>query len=456
MKLVRRLRMTPLRFVRRVSVSIGSCVRLDRNSFDARDKELAMAEFEARMQVAPASGPTSAPAPTDRSSESAAASDSVPMVELWTGRRAEFAKLLAGRGIVGIDNIGNTCYISSVLSALSHCPSFAMPAMKRVDVSQTPLASALRKLLYDLWLPRGGDNTQTREALGPDGERIVRSTTSVHPEKLARLVSEFLGRSVREQTDALEFFVTFVRQLRIEAGAEDEADDVQRATDSNGTRGASSSGKTQLEKSMDAAWARDVGRRCPESAHHLFGELVIQNRCGACGASSYAPDVFCALPMHMHASNDHTINSADQLAQVFIPEKLDPDWKCESCATKGDESSVRITRLWRAPQVLVLAMNRFDGFGGKDKRPVEPAGAFDMTQCFHEDAKVHGTCIYDLRSIVTHWGDAHNGHYSAVCRGYDERWYVHDDEAVSSITEDDLRRFAPNAYLMMYERREEF
>ena len=60
--------------------------------------------------------------------------------------------------------------------------------------------------------------------------------------------------------------------------------------------------------------------------------------------------------------------------------------------------------------------------------------------------------IYDIFAVCEHFGSRYGGHYTAICRNYDGKWYSYDDSNCSEAEEKEV--CSKNAYVLFYRRRD--
>ncbi len=61
---------------------------------------------------------------------------------------------------------------------------------------------------------------------------------------------------------------------------------------------------------------------------------------------------------------------------------------------------------------------------------------------------------YKLKSIGCHMGSVNSGHYNAVCRGRDDKWYLFDDSTVSEYNiRSEIPMLQSKAYMLIYEKK---
>ncbi|CAM9499152.1 unnamed protein product [Chrysoparadoxa australica] len=152
------------------------------------------------------------------------------------------------------------------------------------------------------------------------------------------------------------------------------------------------------------------------------------------------------------------------LDQFRTPETLDEsnNWYCDVC--KEHREAVKAMELWRLPNILVLALKRFEHHGNMFKYKLDtevrfPTDGLDMSPHCHGNA-VPGASnkdgIYDLFGVSNHIGGMGGGHYTAYTRDWDEsgissQWYCHDDNRCSPIPTSSV--VSRSAYVLLYRRR---
>ena len=90
------------------------------------------------------------------------------------------------------------------------------------------------------------------------------------------------------------------------------------------------------------------------------------------------------------------------------------------------------TRLYNAPEVLILVLNRGTGIQFKVKLQFY----LQINLCNYIDDKTSGN-IYDLIGVVAHMGESGgSGHFIATCRSpIDNNWYQYNDDLVFPVTD---------------------
>ncbi|KAG8381941.1 hypothetical protein BUALT_Bualt05G0025000 [Buddleja alternifolia] len=344
-------------------------------------------------------------------------------------------------GLRGLNNLGSTCFMNSVLQALFHAPPF-----RNYFLSDRHNHESCRKGSSDrLCLPCDVDVVFSAVF---SGDRTPYSPAKFlyswwqHSENLANY----------EQQDAHEFLISMLDGIHEKLG------------------------KPSLS-------IKDNGD-CQCIAHRVFSGLLRSDvTCTSCGftSSTYDPCLDISLDLNTPASfaNNSTTKqnkqnetlAASTLAgclDLFTrPEKLGSDQKlfCENCQEKQD--ALKQMSLKKLPLVLCLHIKRFEHsptrkMSRKIDRHLKFPFSLDMRPYLSsslvkkrfgnrifsfEGEETDGSTEYEVFAVVTHSGMLESGHYVTYLR-LRNQWYKCDDAWITEVDEEVVR--ASQCYLMFY------
>ncbi|KAK4806403.1 hypothetical protein QYF61_016253 [Mycteria americana] len=302
------------------------------------------------------------------------------------------------RAGAGLYNLGNTCFLNSVLQCLTYTPPLANYLLSR-EHSQ----SCRQQGFCMMCIMEAHVNKVLRASV-----RVIQPSAVITV--LTRIGEHFrLGM----QEDAHEF-------LRYTVDA------MQRAC---------------LSGSSDL----DISSQATTIVHQIFGGFLRSRvTCLSCKAVSDSYEAFLDVPLHIKAAS-----SVTAALQDFVkPERLDGEncFKCSKC-DKMVAASKRFT-VHRAPKVLTVCLKRFEDFTGrKIGKLVEYPEYLDLRPYMSQTAGE--PLLYTLYAVLVHsGGSCHAGHYFCYTKASNGLWYEMNDASVDGRGIDTVLR--QQAYLLFY------
>ncbi|XP_076454065.1 uncharacterized protein LOC143289100 [Babylonia areolata] len=134
----------------------------------------------------------------------------------------------------------------------------------------------------------------------------------------------------------------------------------------------------------------------------------------------------------LRSSNPISIHDCfEAFTQSEVLDEHNP-WYCPGC--ERNQCAKKTMTVWRYPDNLIIHLKRFvyeDLSSTKiDNRVVFPHTSLDITRFLAGPSTSFN--VYDLYSIVCHYGGANSGHYTAFCcHPMTNEWYNYNDETVT-------------------------
>lgn len=292
-------------------------------------------------------------------------------------------------GLNGLRNIGNTCFMNSVVQCLSNTrplleylveDKFAGETNTTLSCMKGALIKAFASVIKELW--RSGER---------DG---VVNTTSLKAQ-VQRFAPRFMGYS---QQDAQEFLRYLLEGLH---------EDVNRVTVKPKPI------LTEIDDSLsDSAKAAEAWSRYSRWEDSLVGDLFVGQlkstlRCTHCQHDSVTFDPFWDLSVPIPCRTGNL--KLQQCLQHFTrEEELDGDEKptCSKCGVR--RKCLKWFTVQKFPQVLVIHLKRFsptERFRGKLSVLVEfPLSGLDLAPFAAKGAPPHPPPRYSLYAVSNHSG----------------------------------------------------
>ena len=326
----------------------------------------------------------------------------------------------------GIENVGNTCYLASVIQCIANCtrclPALLGTEQARVNndggSARCSVTAALREMcrsMHSMHSMRDGREKRT----------------GVDPRKLIAELRKRERMDYDVQNDAHEFLVELL--TAVESESESDATLANGATlPANQTNQATA--MQRLNAGMRAHWSSTVLSKGCRLTETLYGQNACLTQCPSCGHVSQSFDVFVAKHVSVRRPIAQSIADVNEYIEGF---------ECERCSKRC--TARRECKMSRPPPVLILQLMRFGAGWNKDTSLLDFGRFLDIGACSLNTS----SSSYELKCILCHRGASQDGghYYAVICK--DGEWLLCDDEEVRAFNVRDLRGEDP--YLLFYE-----
>ncbi|OMJ78971.1 hypothetical protein SteCoe_21097 [Stentor coeruleus] len=321
--------------------------------------------------------------------------------------------------MVGIHNIGNTCYMNSVLQCICRLPLIRRNLASLEVMVYNKNSRAKGKLLQAFNdTVRNLNNPTANGAFYPYGMRNAIGTIS----------AQFLGY---HQHDSAEFFRKLIE------GLNEETSRVITKPLYEEMKGDS---RELISSIADRWWAYSLSRDNSLITDIFQGQYFSTISCD-CKHKEYSCDTLFDLSLTLPSTITYSCTLYDCFDSLTREISV-PEYKCQSCKEKGKCRSK--IEFYRLPKVLVIQLKRFiismSHAQKLDTQVIYPDTLDLKKYCRNECSK------YKLHGISSHFGSLSSGHYIADVFE-DNQWYFYNDERVSM---SDFPKKYSSAYLLFY------
>ncbi|KAK2514242.1 hypothetical protein Q9966_015829 [Columba livia] len=298
----------------------------------------------------------------------------------------------------GLYNLGDTCYLNSILQCLTYTPPLANYLLSRQHSQSCEKKGFCMMCTMEV---------HVEEVLSCSGSAVA-------PVAVVSNLPRIGDFQFGAQEDAHEFFGCAV-------------DAMQTACLSSSSDWDASQGGTVIDQ--------------------VFGGLLRSRvTCWSCKAVSDTYEAFRDIPLDIKTATSVT----GALEDFVRPEHLggENSYKCSKCEQRVSASK-RLT-IHQSSNVLTVCLKRFDPFfGRKISKVVRYPEYLDLGKYTSEAAG--GPLLYSLYAVLVHEGHScQQGHYYCFVKASDGRWYKMDDESV--VLCDIQTVLGQRAYLLFYVR----
>jgi ubiquitin C-terminal hydrolase len=344
------------------------------------------------------------------------------------------------RGLTGLVNLGNSCYMNSAVQCLSNT----------VELTDYFLENKYKDDLRENKKTGNEDEMKAKLMLLREWERLLHgiwdSNCTVSPVSFHHTI----------QIYSLKFglcnFVDF-RQNDIHEFLNLLIDSMHEILSREVTITISGNVVNELDKlALDAmkSWKVYFKNNYSFIIQLFYGQFISTLKTIDDKVLSHNYDPFSIISMEIPSSEN--LNIYDCLDHFVKPEILDGDNKYYDEDTKEYVIATKKIQIWNPPKILIIHIKRFQFIVSSSKKN-------DFISYPLDNLNLSKYCVgyekynskYNLYGISCHTGTSNGGHYYAYCKNLNNNWYKYNDSSVKLVSNknDVITR---DAYCLFYRR----
>jgi ubiquitin carboxyl-terminal hydrolase 8 len=330
------------------------------------------------------------------------------------------------KGLSGLSNMGNTCYMNSVIQCLSNnlkMTKFFLDYEKKLKESKDGKKYEDFLMCYIILI-----------------REMWRENTVLKPTSLKKSINyNYPKYNNKKQHDAHELLLDILDMLH-------------HSTHKKSLEFISDNSSSHYIKSRKA-WKAVFNNKNSYISDNFFGQMRKKFKCNVCQQSFYIYEPFSCLFLNLPNNSQYTISNL--IKHNFKPDYINVICKRECneyCIDEEDKTNPEhkvSEKFFKLPETLILVIKRYNKNNIKIRSELTIEEQINI-----EDYCITNTeesVVYTLKSVIFHDGDTtDSGHYFSVVK-YKTGYKVFDDTKIFGIN--DINTIDnTSSYILFYER----
>ena len=368
-------------------------------------------------------------------------------------------------------NMGNTCYINTLIQSLLSLPSFTHFILSKDYEDRLNLNKSLEQSSLNLIL-------ELRDIF----DLMHLQGYSLKPKKFLLILSkkfDYLDFHINQQNDLHEILTLIINQINIEIKFSSE-NVIQYFNKKILNNNEQYNDIRSIQINTYKNWYNHHKNEYSELTEMFFGQQISQIKCGNSDCNYIHHNYECFIEIFLDLDfitkqqsfngEKYNYTLTDCIDEIFKPQFLNNNtdsnsesnsdsnsnkWKCDQCNTKT--TSEQVIKFWKLPPILIISLKRFfycpiRHHYMKNNNIIDIPIQLDMTNNVLNTLS-QKKIKYTLQSVALHYGDINGGHYIALTRKSldNNKWtFIDDLESQDLSQKEALIYMKKYAYILFY------
>ena len=328
---------------------------------------------------------------------------------------------------IGLNNLGNTCYMNTGLQNLIHSKDFIERLLSKkslIDSNITPITKQFLNLCQNI------SNSGTK---------------SIKPEDFkyyfSKKHSEYRGYG---EHDTQEFCRILLEDMNKELNEISKKGKYKELSTKNKSKRECDEEFDELFRSRESSIVIDS----------FYGQIINIFTC-KCGYEDYSFQKVMDLPLLL-PGGESSVKVEDLLYEYFKEDIIKFNTKCEECLRKRDHK--KVIKFSQPPNILILSLQRIDlRTNRKNNCSVIFSEKLEIKEYIDEDCANRYNCKYKLYGISCYSWLVKEAHYYAFIKINDKDWYEFNDSKVTYYGEEiNIKKIYSSVYALFYKKEKNY
>lgn len=334
--------------------------------------------------------------------------------------------------LVGLANLGNTCFLNSCLQVLNHTDELnhflvSKPCekyKKKVDdVILLNEYSELQQLMY-----------KTTGVISPN--KFVYGVQNLARKKNRDLFTGWAQNDISEFLlflfDCLHNSVSRNVPIQVTGTVKNKKDEIAK----------------KCYEMLQEVYSKEYSEIIETFYGIYFTKIISKDNDKI---HSVKPEHYFLLDLQIFDDKKNCSNIYECFDLFVKPEIMSGDNAWYNEKTKQKEDVYKQTLFWNLPQILIIILKRFSVDGTrKIQTPIDfPINNLDLSS--YVSGYKSNNYVYDLYGVCNHSGSIMGGHYTAYVKNISGKWVHCNDTQTTTI--DNSQIVSPKAYCLFYRKK---